>query len=183
MAAFLDEYKKTMTECIRMYMPYIPEQDLDEVLNYSIQKRFKDSPCTIVNTYTKKENKTTLAAITNYINDRQPVVTAFGTMFRRHGTVPNPLSIVIKQFLEDRSAHKKMMFKFPKGSEEFEKYNLLQQLDKINCNSIYGVSGMPQALIYNVNMATSVTTQGRALISSATIFCEWFLADNVKVGS
>ena len=43
--------------------------------------------------------------------------------------------------------------------------------------------GMYSALIYNNNVATSITSQGRALVSSMTLHFEMFLADNVKFGS
>ena len=49
-------------------------------------------------------------------------------MFKHHGEVPNPLVEVVFQFLSNRSKHKNLMFTFPKGSEDFEKYNLLQSL-------------------------------------------------------
>ena len=42
---------------------------------------------------------------------------------------------------------------------------------------------MYTSLIYNVNVASSVTSQGRSLISSATMLFESFLANNVKFGS
>lgn len=42
---------------------------------------------------------------------------------------------------------------------------------------------MYSALIYNNNVATSITSQGRALVSSMTLHFEMFLADNVKFGS
>jgi len=38
-------------------------------------------------------------------------------------------------------------------------------------------------LIFNVNVATSITAQGRALISTASMFFEAFLNNNVKFGS
>lgn len=56
-------------------------------------------------------------------------------------------------------------------------------MDKIDCNGIYGTLGMYTSLVYNVNVATSITSQGRALISSATMLFEGFLANNVKFGS
>lgn len=38
-------------------------------------------------------------------------------------------------------------------------------------------------MIYNNNVATSITSQGRASVSSMTLHFEMFLADNVKFGS
>lgn len=43
--------------------------------------------------------------------------------------------------------------------------------------------GMYTSLLFNINVSSSITAQGRALISSASMFFEAFLADNVKFGS
>ena len=56
-------------------------------------------------------------------------------------------------------------------------------MDKIDANGIYGTLGMYSSLIYNINVATSITSQGRALVSSMTLHFEMMLADNVKYGS
>ena len=42
---------------------------------------------------------------------------------------------------------------------------------------------MYTSLLYNSNVATSITSQGRALVSSMTLFFEGFLGNNVKFGS
>lgn len=42
---------------------------------------------------------------------------------------------------------------------------------------------MYTSLIFNINVSTSVTSQGRALISTASMMFESFLANNVKFGS
>ena len=176
-------YKDEMIKCMQMYCPELDRKEIDKALDYSIQKRYYHAPAQIDNSYTKKIANMDLLSISDYIASREPIVTAFGTMFRKHGDVPNPLATVVQSFLDNRSKHKKLMFKYPKGSEQFEKYNLLQSLDKIDTNGIYGTLGMYTSLVYNINVATSITSQGRALVSSMTLFFESFLADNVKFGS
>ena len=177
------KYKDTMKRCIMMYYKEIDPRELEPILNYSINKRYKQTNAKVENSYTKKTADMTLLAVSDYIISREPIVTAFGTMFRKHSDVPNPMGEVVQSFLDNRSKHKKIMFKYPKGSEQFEKYNLLQALDKIDCNGIFGVLGMFTSLLYNINVATSITSQGRALTSSMTMLWEMFLANNVKFGS
>ena len=194
MSPTIQSYKDKMKRLMYLYNPHIPQEDLDSILDYSINKRLYNAQAGISNSYkryidpeTKKFkdlfHEYTLLQIADYIKTRNPIVTSMGTMFQHHESVPNPLAITIQSFLDLRSQHKKEMFKYPKGSEQFEKYNLLQQLDKIDANGIYGTIGMYTSLIYNVNVASSVTSQGRSLISSATMFFESFLANNVKFGS
>lgn len=127
----LDKYKQTMKECISLYYPNMKESDLDTILDYSINKRYRSEEATLNNSYTGKSVNKTLLDFTDFILSKEPITTAFGTMFRRHGDVPNPMATVVQQFLDNRAIHKKEMFKYPKGSELFEKYNLLQSLDKI----------------------------------------------------
>ena len=179
----IKQYKDTMKQCIKIYYPNLPVSEIDKILDYSIQKSFKNHDVHIDNSYTKKTTNINLLALSDYIASKEPIVTAFGTMFRKKGTVPNPMFDVIQSFLDLRGIHKNMMFEYPKGSEEFEKYNLLQSLDKIDANGTYGTLGMYSSLLYNVNVATSVTSQGRAFVSTMTLFFESFLANNVKFGS
>ena len=127
-----------MKECISLYYPNMNEKDLDDIIDYSINKRYREESAVLNNSYTNKKANTTLLQMVDYILDRQPITTAFGTMFSRHGTVPNPMANVVQEFLDNRSVHKKEMFKYPKGSEMYERYNLLQSLDKIDTNGIYG---------------------------------------------
>lgn len=132
----IQKYKNTMSKCVQMYYPEMDIREIDRVLDYSIQKRYKSTDVKISNSYTNKTVDMTLLAISDYIASREPIVTAFGTMFKKHADSVNPMAEVVQSFLDNRSKHKKMMFKYPKGSEQFEKYNLLQQLDKIDCNGM-----------------------------------------------
>ena len=178
----IQEYKKLMKECISLYIP-INVDSLDDAIDYSINKRFRDTKVKVNNTYKHKEVDYTLRALTDYILERQPIVTAYGTMFQKHADCRNLMGEVIQEFMDQRVKDKNMMFKFPKGSEEFEKYNLFQQLDKIDANGVYGILGMFTSLVFNINVATSITAQGRSLISSVIMLFEMFLNNNVKFGS
>lgn len=132
----IKKYKHKMSRFVRMYYPQMNNKDINLALDYSIQKRYKETPVKVDNSYTHKVTNSTLLAISDYITQREPIVTAFGTMFKNHAVVPNPLAVVVQSFLDNRSKHKKIMFKYPRGSEQFEKYNLLQSLDKIDCNGL-----------------------------------------------
>lgn len=124
----LTNYKKTLSDCMRMYFPFVNSNDLNDAVEYSINKRYKKAKCKISNTYTKKESNLSLLSMADYIASKEPIVTAYGVLFKKHADVPNPMGAVVQQFLDKRSEDKAMMFKFPKGSEDFEKYNLLQSL-------------------------------------------------------
>lgn len=125
----LTKYKDIMKRVTKMYYPNAKDIDIDNALNYSINKRYKEYNVELDNNYTHKCADMTLLQLTDYIYQREPIVTAYGTLFRKHGEVPNPLGKVIQSFLDQRVKDKAMMFKFPKGSEDYEKYNLLQSLN------------------------------------------------------
>ena len=49
----IQEYKDTMKQCISLYYPNMKEADLDTILDYSINKRYKEEPVQIENSYKK----------------------------------------------------------------------------------------------------------------------------------
>ena len=130
----LMKYRDTMGRIIKSLHPEMDIRDINSALEYSISKRFKNFELTVKNNYTNSDPKLTMLELVDYISQRQPILTSYGTMFRRHDVVPNAMGRVIQNFLDLRKVHKKEMFKYPKGSEQFEKYNLLQALDKIDVN-------------------------------------------------
>ena len=179
----LQEYRDSMTRVIKSAYPQMDTEDIEAAVEYSISKRFKNFNLKIQNNYTCKTIQMTALEILDYIAKREPIITSYGTMFKRHGDVPNPMGRVIQNFLDLRKKHKKEMFKYPKGSEMFERFNLLQALDKIDVNGIYGVIGLYLSFLFDLNVAPAVTSTGRSLISSAIMCFEGFLGNNVKFGS
>ncbi len=129
---YLMKYRDTMGRIIQSMYPNMDIRDIHDGIEYSIAKRFKNFDVRIQNNYTNKSTELSVLEMIDYITRRQPIVTSYGTLFKRHEDVPNPMARVIQNFLDLRKKHKKEMFKYPKGSEMFERYNLLQALDKID---------------------------------------------------
>ena len=179
----LKAYKDKMREVLSLYYPTYPLSLIDEAIDEHIINKFKDSKAFVDNSYTKKNTETTLLAISDFIDKKDPTCTSMGTLFKNQEQERNLMFETMDSFLALRKIHKKEMFKYPKGSKEFMKFNLLQLLDKIDANGVYGCLGQYAALIYNVYVASSITAQGRTYISSASLFFEMFIADNVKFGS
>lgn len=130
----LREYKDTVSRIINSVYPEMDKHDIERAVDWSITKRFKNFDLQLQNNYTKKTMQGTMLDMLDYIEKRQPIITAYGTMFLKHDVVPNPMGKVIQSFLDLRKKHKKEMFKYPKNSEMFEHFNLLQALDKIDVN-------------------------------------------------
>lgn len=124
----LKEYMDMMSDSVKMLYPNIDDKVLYEALKYSIKKRYKPTNSSIENNYTKEKVDKTVLQLCDYIADKKPIMTAYGVLFQRHGTVPNPLKEIIDDFLKARGIHKGQMFQYPKGHELFEYYNLLQSL-------------------------------------------------------
>lgn len=179
----INNYKKIAMDMLHLSFPLLSEQEISAAIDYSISKHFKDTPVKVDNNYKKVTIDMTLRSLADYIISKEPIITSYGVLFNRHGVVPNPLYNMIDGFINGRKAMKKEMFKYPKGSEEFEKYNLLQLLLKIDANGYYGATGMYSCIYYNLYAAATTTTQGRSCNSAAALFFESFLNNNVPMGS
>lgn len=179
----IGNYKKIMMDMMHINFPLLQETELAAAVDDSISRHFRDTNVQIDNNYKKKRIDITLLQVADYIISKEPIVTSYGVLFNRHGAVPNPLYNLIDGFINERKAMKKQMFKYPKGSEMFEHYNLLQLLLKIDANGYYGATGQYSCIYYNLYAAASVTTQGRSCNSAAALFFESFLNNNVPMSS
>ena len=176
-------YRETAIKTLKLSFPQATTDELRQVVDWSINNHFKDNKAIIKNNYKKTEEEVTLLELANYIVSKEPIITPSGVMFAKHGTVPNPLVRMIESFLERRDQDKAEMFKYPKGSEMFAKYNLAQLLDKLDANATYGAIGARTCIYYNLYVASSVTHQGMAAISAASLLFESFLSNNVGFSS
>lgn len=178
-----EKYKEAAKRVLCYSFPNLMENEIDKAIEYSMNKRLKDSECSIYNNYTDETVNLTLVQLVNYILSREPIMTGYGVLFKKHAECPNPLSEMIMGFIIERKKTKKKMFTFPKGSEQYEKHHLLEQLLKIDANGAYGACGQHTCLFFNMHVAPSITAQGRSLISAASLQFEMFLNNNCKFGS
>lgn len=176
----INGYVDIMANGLINSFPSLKKKDLRKAIEWSISKRLQNKPASIDNNYTKKKLNGTVLDILNYIEKLQPIVSSSGVLFKQHKEADNPLSRMISGFLKQRSNYKAEMFKYPKGSYLFEKYNLFQLLEKLNANATYGVLGAPTSMFYNLYVAESITRQGRSYISCSIILFESLLSNNVK---
>lgn len=178
-------YEDEMVRVIQRLKPQMVREDIRKAVQYSINKRYKENKCIVDNNYTKTHTDSTLLEMAQWINSREPICTAYGVMFKKHGAEPHPLIELIRSFMEGRDIDKAKMFEYLEAHDYINaaKYNLKQLLDKRDANSIYGCLGNAACVLYNLYVAASITAQGRSVISTATMFFESFMANNVKFGS
>ena len=179
----IEMYKEEMIKMMSLSFPNVYEEDIKAAVEASVKKRFQDVDCTLYNNYKGRELNTTLYNLTKYIESKKPIVTSFGVLFARHGDIENPMYDFVQELAEMRVKYKNEMLRHPKGSEEYNRYNLLQSLAKIDMNSLYGSMGSPTSIFFNMHVAPAITAQGRALISASIVFFEAFLSNNLWFGS
>ena len=128
----IKEYEQIMVDGLRHSFPLLNECELREAVQYSITNRLENKPACLKNNYTKQEINGTVLDILNYIQRLEPIVTSSGVLFKKHKEADNPLSRMIMGFIQQRKVYKKEMFRHPKNSEMFNRYNLFQLLEKLN---------------------------------------------------
>lgn len=132
----ISNYRDTALQMTKLFFPELSYHELQEAIDLSIIDNLKDSPARVYNNYKNQTIDGTLLELSNYILSRKPIVTSNGVIFQNHDSgIVNPLSSLFQFYLTDRKRIKKEMFKYEKGSENYEKLNLAQLLRKISANA------------------------------------------------
>lgn len=183
--SLISKYIDSNMKSLKMVFPLLTEEEILEAVHYSIEKRIKDPKVVLHNSYKNRELDSSLLSIGDYIMKTKPIITSYGTMFKRHEEIDNPMSKVFKKFMDSRKINKKLKFEYER-KQDWEKakyYDLLQLLDKLDANALYGLLGTPSSIVYNLYNAASITKTGQLSSSVSAMFFESFLANNVKFRS
>lgn len=132
----LNKYMNSSLNYLSIIFPLVSLSELENALQYSIKKRFINPNIDLDNTYKKKKIEATLLQISEYILRNNPIITASGCLFKNHDDSVDPMAEMLESFLSQRGFYKNKMYEFPKGSALYNKYNLLQLLEKINANAL-----------------------------------------------
>lgn len=179
----ITRYRNEAKRNLMINYPTLSEDELDTALDIILSDAYTKRECTLYNNYTEEVAETDVAGISNYIYNKNPIMVANGCLFKQYTSELTPMYKLITSFTDNRSKFKKEMFKYEKGTEKFNKYNMLQMLAKRDNNALYGVIGNYSSALYNLYVATGITRTGRALISHAITFFESFFTNNVKFHS
>ena len=179
----IERYCRTMYEIVSRVAPRLEPFEIIEGIQYSIAKRYKEIPVKVHNNFKNRTAEMSLLELTNQLLQDNAILTTQGVLFAKYGSVHNPFYNFVQYLLDKRDAAKKKMKTFDKGTEEYNKYNLMQLNYKVACNALYGCCGNWSSVFYNLYLCTAVTGQGRGCISASITMFESFLANNVKLGS
>ena len=189
---FKDRWIEQAYQKIKLIYPDDDEKTIKHFLEEEFDKDYVDNKCIIYNNYEKDEIQTSLYKLFDWIEEKEPILTESGSMFKQHADTFNPNTLILGKKLTERKVEKKKKFKFmdaanhtddPAEKAELEykakKADLAQLRLKIIANSEYGVSGLPSSWFFNMACASATTARGQALISTAYNAFEDFLCDNV----
>lgn len=180
---FIEMYKSTMIDILKRLVPEYDISELYEVVDYAIATTYQRVPADVYNNRSNEKFSSDVLTLTNFILQRKPILTTQGVLFKRHDQSKNPFYNFIQYLLDKRDAAKKMMKKYEKGTEEYNKWNLMQLNYKVATNGAYGCIGQFTSFFYNLHVCTAVTGAGRGAISAAICMFEGLLANNMKFGS
>lgn len=131
----LNKYKENVIDMLGLSLPMLSKSELSRAIDYSIRKRLEDTPCELYNNHKELRANTSLLTMSDTILNNRYIVTSYGTLYDRHEHIKTPTYRVLDIFINARSKFKKEMFKYPKGSDEFKTYNMLQLLAKLDANA------------------------------------------------
>ena len=134
-AKIFSKYKASLKRNMKILMPELGDSELDRAIDWSMNRRIRDHQVEIDDNYHNQRTNINLIKLYEYIQERKPILTSYGCLFTQQGERPNPLYEMIQECADRRNNFKKKMLQYPKGSEEYNRYNLNQLVAKVDTNA------------------------------------------------
>ncbi len=115
------------------------------------------------------------ADIKQYLIDNNLCLNISGALFYTHSHKLGLMTNFLEHRLSMRKKYKNKMYEYEIGSEEYKKYNHIQNVCKVNANSSYGLTGLNSFRYSNVWLARSTTLSGRLALKTAQVAGELIL--------
>lgn len=181
-SVFLSQWKDRMYEIIKAKYPdkKLSKEKVYAKLDQIVHQKINNPKLTVINNYTNQTVRTDILSLIDLIEDNHLIIAGGGTLFHQHKSKRNVLIDFIIHVMDQRKYWKAERKKYPKGSYEYLYCDIMQLLQKLIINSLYGCLGYPGFALYNVFLAEAITNQGKHIITSAINGFEGFLGDNQK---
>ena len=172
-SSILEMWKKEMFESLMMiYGDKLDKRKLVSVLESKVKNIERIPVCKVRNQYEFKHFEAYADDLPNIIRENNVSILGNGMMTYNADDRPAIQSRLIEAKMKSREVHKKRMLQaMEEGDEPTRvKENNLQNKDKSDVNSTYGVATMNGSFVSNIDCGSAITAQGRHLISE-TLWC------------
>jgi len=184
-STFVQKYKRDMLATLTKLKPDTPIEELEALIDEQITNNEKlnsdENNIKLVNNYEKVENECTLLDILDFYENKNPIMTGYGVMFKQHEKAINLNADFVSWLMSERKVAKKAQFAaLNEGDIARESfYEMMQKTFKLLNNSYYGATGEKNSQFYNPVIPASVTYTGYAIITTSILAFESFLSNNV----
>lgn len=133
---FIKKYMKEMTQHMMAINPDWDEDFIKDTIKDMIKENGKNPTVILDNNYTGENRETSLLSVFHWVLDTDPIIAGNGTFYKNQYQAINPIAKMLENFLTQRKAYKKEMFKVDDPtSPEYKDLDMKQQNEKVNANS------------------------------------------------
>ncbi|QXN70075.1 putative DNA polymerase I [Bacillus phage vB_BspM_Internexus] len=175
---FLEKYKEQAKKQLLLSFPDIREEEIEEFLDKEINSTIQGK--NVVFNDGEQKSVKNLLSVTEWLEEKKPIITGYGAFYRKHNEGVNLLSDMVDYLLVSRKKVKKEMFEHVNDEDrtEYNNLDLMQKTFKLLANSFYGATVEKNSIFFNQNFGPSITYSGVIIITTAVNAFENFMSNN-----
>ena len=135
-AIFITRWKDKVKEIIKLRYGKLDKDKINDYLDNLISKRINNPKMILINNYTNHQAHTDVLSITDLIEKNNLIIGGAGVLFMQHALKVNPLIAYILNVMKLRKVYKDKRDEYPKGSQEWIRFDIAQLNQKIKINSL-----------------------------------------------